>query len=106
MPLGKATKPVLVERVSNLANEYGSSLRVRLMAPIRFLQALLKAKLKGKKLPDDDSDEKPEKTKVIDLVARLQESLASTAARKRTAKSATTKKKTARAKSARKRRAS
>ena len=47
------------------------------------LKALLKAKLKGKKLPDDESDEKPEKTKVIDLVARLQESLASTSAKKR-----------------------
>ena len=70
------------------------------------LQALLKAKLKGKKLPDDELDEKPEKTKVIDLVARLQESLASTAAKKRTAKSGTAKKKTTRAKGARKRRAS
>ncbi|MDQ6635131.1 MAG: Ku protein [Gemmatimonadota bacterium] len=70
------------------------------------LQALLKAKLKGKKLPDDESDESPEKTKVIDLVARLQESLASTKAKKPTAKSSTAKKKTTRAKSARKRRAS
>jgi DNA end-binding protein Ku len=70
------------------------------------LQALLRAKLKGKKLPDDESDEKPEKTKVIDLVARLQESLASTAARKPAAKSPTAKKKTTRAKSAKKRRAS
>jgi DNA end-binding protein Ku len=70
------------------------------------LQALLKAKLKGKKLPDDGDDENPEKTKVIDLVARLQESLASTKAKKPTAKSPTAKKKTTRAKSARKRRAS
>jgi DNA end-binding protein Ku len=70
------------------------------------LKALLKAKLKGKKLPDDESDEKPEKTKVIDLVARLQESLASTAAKKRAPKEPAAKKKTTRAKSARKRRAS
>jgi DNA end-binding protein Ku len=77
------------------------------------LKILLKAKLKGKKLPDEDDDEKPEKTKVIDLVARLQESLASTSARKRGAKktstTATAKKrvaKTTRAKSARKRKAS
>jgi DNA end-binding protein Ku len=70
------------------------------------LKALLKAKLKGKKLPDEDVDEKPEKTNVIDLVARLQESLASTAARKRASKSAPAKKKTTRAKSARKRRVS
>jgi DNA end-binding protein Ku len=70
------------------------------------LKALLKAKLKGKKLPDDESDEKPEKTKVIDLVARLQESLASTAAKKRAPREPAAKKKTTRAKSARKRRAS
>ncbi len=76
------------------------------------LKLLLKAKLKGKKLPDDEIDEKPEQTKVIDLVARLQESLASTAAKKRGARKSTTataKKqpaKTTRAKSARKRRAS
>lgn len=72
------------------------------------LRALLKAKLKGKKLPDDEVDERPEKTKVIDLVARLQESLASTSARKRAAKKApgSARKKTTRAKSARKRRAS
>ena len=77
------------------------------------LQVLLKAKLKGKKLPDDDDDAKPEKTKVIDLVARLQESLASTSAKKRGAKkpasTATAKKrptKATRAKTTRKRRAS
>jgi DNA end-binding protein Ku len=69
------------------------------------LKTLLRAKLKGKKLPDDGEVEKPEKTAVIDLVARLQESLASTSAKKRGTKSATTKT-TTRAKSARKRRAS
>jgi DNA end-binding protein Ku len=76
------------------------------------LQTLLDAKLKGKKLPEDDEEEKPEKTKVIDLVARLQESLASTSVKKRASKSTSTPKaktaarKTTRAKSARKRRAS
>jgi DNA end-binding protein Ku len=76
------------------------------------LKTLLKAKLKGKKLPDDEDDEKPEKTKVIDLVARLQESLASTSARKRGTKKTTasaakkTTAKATRAKTARKRRAS
>ena len=72
------------------------------------LKALLRAKLKGKKLPDADEVEKPEKTKVIDLVARLQESLASTSAKKRGTKQPAAKKKaaTTRAKSARKRRAS
>lgn len=45
------------------------------------LQALVKAKLEGKKLPDEDAE--PERTRVIDLVARLQESLATTSARKR-----------------------
>jgi DNA end-binding protein Ku len=78
------------------------------------LKTLLKAKLKGKKLPDDDDDDgKPEKTKVIDLVARLQESLAASGAKKRgggrTSTTATAKKKPAkstRAKSARKRKAS
>jgi DNA end-binding protein Ku len=77
------------------------------------LKALLKAKLKGKKLPDDDDDGgKREQTKVIDLVARLQESLASTSAKKRGAKKSASKtmaKKRApatRARSAKKRRAS
>jgi DNA end-binding protein Ku len=73
------------------------------------LKALLKAKLKGKKIPEeDDDDEKPEKTKVIDLVARLQESLASTSARKRGTRKTPTvgPKKKARAKTARKRKAS
>jgi len=50
------------------------------------LEALVKAKLKGKKLPDEDGgDERPERTKVIDLVARLQESPATTSVRKRPA---------------------
>jgi DNA end-binding protein Ku len=70
------------------------------------LKALLKAKLKGKKLPDDEADETPEKTNVIDLVARLQESLASTAAKKRATKSPPARKKATRAKGAKKRRAS
>jgi DNA end-binding protein Ku len=72
------------------------------------LKALIRAKLKGKKLPDDDEIEKPERTSVIDLVARLQESLASTAAKKHPAKKAVSaaKKGATRAKSARKRRAS
>jgi DNA end-binding protein Ku len=71
------------------------------------LQALLKAKLKGKKLPDEPV-EKPEKTKVIDLVARLQESLAESATRKRSGakKEPGAKKRPARAKSARKRKVS
>jgi DNA end-binding protein Ku len=72
------------------------------------LQTLLRAKLKGKKLPDDDVAEKSEKTNVIDLVARLQESLASTATKKRASKKSApaSTKKTTRTKSARKRRAS
>lgn len=73
------------------------------------LKALLEAKLKGKKLPNEDDGPKPEKTTVIDLVARLQESLESSA-RKRDAKktppSADGVRKTTRARSARKRRAS
>ncbi len=72
------------------------------------LKALVKAKMKGKKIPDVEDDAKPEQTKVIDLVARLQESLKSTATKKRGAKkgTASAKKSTTRAKSARKRRAS
>jgi DNA end-binding protein Ku len=70
------------------------------------LKSLLRAKLKGKKLPDEGEIEKPQKTAVIDLVARLQESLASTSAKKRGARPSTATKKTTRAKSARKRRAS
>ena len=71
------------------------------------LKMLLRAKLKGKKIPDDDDDEKPERTNVLDLVARLQESLASTSAKKRGAKRPTAaNKKTTRAKTTRKRKAS
>ena len=55
------------------------------------LKALLKAKLKGKKIPDDDGDDaRPERTNVIDLVARLQESLAASGAKKRGGKASTT----------------
>ena len=71
------------------------------------LKVLLRAKLKGKKIPDDDEGAKPERTNVLDLVARLQESLASTSAKKGGAKRPTaTKKKTTRAKTTRKRKAS
>ncbi len=71
------------------------------------LKSLLQAKLKGKKLPEGDEADGVEKTKVIDLVARLQESLASTAAKKRGAKAGdAAPKKATRPKSARKRRAS
>ncbi len=49
------------------------------------LQSLIKAKLKGKKLPEE-REEKIDRTNVIDLVARLQESLASSGGRKKTAK--------------------
>ena len=70
------------------------------------LKMLLRAKLKGKKIPDDDEGEKPERTNVLDLVARLQESLASTSAKKRGAKRPTAAKKTTRAKTTRKRKAS
>ncbi len=71
------------------------------------LKTLLRAKLKGKKIPDDDGDEKPERTNVLDLVARLQESLASTSAKKSGAKRpSAAKKKTTRAKTTRKRKAS
>ena len=48
------------------------------------LAALVKAKLQGRRLPDEGDDERPEQTRVIDLVARLQESLATTSGRKRT----------------------
>ena len=71
------------------------------------LKTLLRAKLKGKKIPDDDGGEKPERTNVLDLVARLQESLASTSAKKSAAKRpSAAKKKTTRAKTTRKRKAS
>ena len=71
------------------------------------LKMLLRAKLKGKKIPDEDEGGKPERTNVLDLVARLQESLASTSAKKRGAKRPTAaKKKTTRAKTTRKRKAS
>ena len=77
------------------------------------LKLLLKAKMKGKKLPEEDEEEAPEKTKVLDLVARLQESLAASGGKKRGAKKSAAKApakkraaKTPRAKSARKRKAS
>jgi DNA end-binding protein Ku len=40
------------------------------------LMRIIKAKMKGKKVVLEESDEAPEDTKVIDLMARLQESLA------------------------------
>jgi DNA end-binding protein Ku len=49
------------------------------------LHAIIKAKAKGKKLDIVDSGE-PEQTKVVDLVSRLQESLAASAGGKRSAK--------------------
>ncbi len=72
------------------------------------LKALLRAKLTGRKLPDEEDDERPQKTNVLDLVARLQESLASTSAKKRGARksASTAKKKSTRAKSARKQKVS
>jgi DNA end-binding protein Ku len=77
------------------------------------LKALLKAKLKGKTLPDDEDDDRhPEKTRVIDLVARLQESLAASGGAKRGRKASPTSSvkkraaKSTRAKSTRKRKAS
>lgn len=65
------------------------------------LKAIIKAKAKGKPLPVNDEDER-EHTKVVDLVARLQESLAASSPRKATKASAkkTTRKTTRRRKSA------
>jgi len=53
------------------------------------LKAIIKAKAKGKKLPTAEVEE-PENTKVLDLVSRLEQSLA--ASTKRSAKKATPKK--------------
>ena len=39
------------------------------------LMRIIKAKMKGKKVVLEEHDEAPEDTKVIDLMARLQESL-------------------------------
>ena len=72
------------------------------------LKALLKAKLKGKKLPDE-SDVAPESTPVLDLVARLKESLESVTTKKKGGARTSPAKKGARraaTKTARKRRAS
>jgi DNA end-binding protein Ku len=54
------------------------------------LRAIIKAKAKGKKLSIPDSVE-PERTQIVDLVSRLQESLAASAGGKRAAKSAASK---------------
>jgi DNA end-binding protein Ku len=51
------------------------------------LKAIIKAKAKGKPLPVEDDDDR-EDTKVVDLVARLQESLAASKGTKRGAKKA------------------
>jgi DNA end-binding protein Ku len=68
------------------------------------LRAIIKAKAKGKKLSIPDSVE-PERTQVMDLVSRLQESLAASAGGKRAAKGASNKSATkSAAKSARRRR--
>ena len=54
------------------------------------LKAIIKAKAKGKPLPVEDDHDR-EDTKVVDLVARLQESLAASKSPKRGAKKAATK---------------
>lgn len=69
------------------------------------LKALLKAKLKGRKLPDEE-ETSPESTPVIDLVARLQASLASAAKKKGGTRPAAKKAARGATKTARKRRAS
>jgi DNA end-binding protein Ku len=66
------------------------------------LKAIIKAKAKGKKLPTAEVEE-PENTKVLDLVSRLEQSLAASTkrgAKKATAKKSAAKKTTRRRKSA------
>ena len=66
------------------------------------LRAIIKAKAKGKPLPVDDT-EAPDDSDVLDLVSRLQQSLAAGApksARKKTAKKSSAKKSARKRKSA------
>lgn len=93
-------KDMAIQLIENLAEEFD---------PSKYkdeyqdkLKAIIHAKAKGKKLDIPDVDE-PEKTRVIDLVSRLQESLEASSkksARKSGAKKAAAKKTTRRAKSA------
>jgi DNA end-binding protein Ku len=87
-----------VQLIENLAEEFDPT-KYRDEYQDR-LKEIIKAKAKGKKIAVPDVDE-PENTKVVDLVSRLQESLAAATGAKRAstgkkaAKKSTRKRKTA-----------
>ncbi|MDQ2666787.1 MAG: Ku protein [Gemmatimonadota bacterium] len=81
-------RAMAIQLIENLADEFD---------PSKYkdeyqdkLKAIIKAKARGKPLPVDEDDER-EDTKVVDLVARLQESLAASKRIKGRAKKATKK---------------
>jgi DNA end-binding protein Ku len=82
-----------VQLIENLAEEFDPS-KYRDEYQDK-LKEIIKAKAKGKKIEMPDVDE-PENTKVVDLVSRLQESLAAAAGAKRAPKKAHAAKKTTR----------
>lgn len=86
-------RDMAIQLIQNLAGEFD---------PSKYkdeyqdnLKAIIKAKAKGKSLAITEWEE-PEHTRIIDLVARLQESLAATAAGKPGKRKAVTTKKAAR----------
>jgi DNA end-binding protein Ku len=93
-------KDMAIQLIQNLAEEFEPSKYKDVYQD--KLKAIIRAKAKGKKLDTPDVEE-PEKTRVIDLVSRLQESLEASAkkgARKTGAKKAAARKSTRRRKSA------
>jgi DNA end-binding protein Ku len=73
-------KEMAVQLIENLADEFDPSKYKDVYQD--KLKAIIKAKSKGKAIAVPEADE-PERTKVVDLVARLQESLAASAGGKR-----------------------
>jgi DNA end-binding protein Ku len=92
-----AEHTMAVQLIENLADEFDpSKYKDEYQAK---LKAIIKAKAKGKPLPAEDFEE-PENTKVLDLVSRLEQSLAQSS--KRGAKKSAAKKSSAKKNSAKK----
>ncbi len=87
-------REMAIQLIENLADDFDPS-KYKDVYQAR-LRAIIKAKAKGKAITVDDADE-PEDTKVLDLVSRLQQSLAASSgkpARRKTARKKSTAKKT------------
>jgi DNA end-binding protein Ku len=85
-------RAMAVQLIENLAGEFDPSKYKDVYQ--NKLKAIIKAKAKGKALPAAEEDEEPEDAKVLDLVSRLQASLAANSkpGAKKSAKKGATKK--------------